>query len=244
MTRKIIITEKQLHKITNFSHKTKNTIKEGLVRTYPTEKTISYIKNTINKSNIKGGVKINITDIYGGLGEDYEIADSIEVKINSSIVDNAYDLIKKLFDSCGYYETLKRWTKTKKTLIIVFEPKFPDESYSANDLSDNFYHITTLQGWDKIQKMGFVPRGKNSIYNYPPRCYFFIEDDFDLMTEFMSQNKLKRGDKAVILTLDTSKIKKDVRFWIDKQFIGGDVAVYTYENIPPNTIIDAKEIVI
>lgn len=223
-------------------------INEGLTRTYPTVKTVEYIKSVINRlpNKDEGNIEFFINDYKGGLDSDYDVADFVNVVIDGYIVtQDLYDTIVKLFDSCGYYESSVYWSKEGDDLIIQVEPKFQNESYSSTEIGDYLYHITTLNGWRKIQKNGFVPKSKNAKFNYPPRCYFFTKDDDEFMIEFMvTSDKLKKGDKAVILTIDTSKVKDTVKFWQDPLFVGADIAVYTYENIPLNTVVDTKEIIV
>lgn len=219
--------------------KHKNIVLEGLTMTYPTKKTISYIKNTLEKKNLPIGEFIE-NNYYG----ESDIADSINVIVDGySLTQELNDTLVKLFDSCGYYQSCFYWSDDKHDGIYQFEPKYQEDAFNATEIGDYLYHITTLNHYNKIIKQGFIPKSKNKKFNYPPRCYFFTECDVEFMIDFMhGSGKAKQNDELILITVDTRKLKDDIKFWIDQLFVGEDIAVYTYDNIPNTAIINVEKL--
>lgn len=221
-------------------YKTKK-IHETLTKTFPTLKTKEYVEKEVNRLNLKGSIKFFINDFDEvSLGINHNIADSVNVVIDDYIMtQELYNILIKSFEFCGYYLSNEYWSTNTNEFVTQFEPKYQDMSYNHNEIGNYIYHVTTPSFFQKIQKQGFIPKSRNKNYNYPPRCYFFTVNDKALMRWFMIESgKLKGGQDCVILTLDTSKIKNDVKFWMDKLF-DSDIAVYTYDNIPFSAIVDA-----
>ena len=212
---------------------------EGLIKTYPTDKTINHIKNVLRKKELPIGEFIE-NNYYG----ESDIADSINVIVDCySVTQELNDTLIKLFDSCGYYLSTFYWTEDKNNGVYQFEPKYREEEYKGIEIGDFLYHVTTIGHYNKIIKQGFIPKSKNKIFDYPPRCYFFTEKNVDFMKEFMiDSRKAKEGEELVLITVDTNKLSDDIKFWDDQLFVGEDIAVYTYNNIPTSAIINVERI--
>lgn len=212
---------------------------EGLIKTYPTSKTIQFIKHVLKKKNLPIGKFIE-NNYYN----ESDIADSINVITDGySLTQDLNDTLIKSFDSCGYYLSTFYWTEDKNDGVYQFEPKYREEDLKGKEIGDYLYHITTANHYNKIMKQGFIPKSRSKKFNYPPRCYFFTEDDIEFMKEFMiNSGKVKYNSELIVITIDTSKLNDDIKFWDDQLFVGEDIAVYTYDNIPTSAIINVEKI--
>ena len=91
-------------------------IREGLIKTYPADKTLEYIKNHFGLTDDQ------ITKIHG--------ANDIDViKVAIPVVGDNLNIVKKAFRLCGYYlsspkeETIEQ----NKWVALQFEPKIEDD---------------------------------------------------------------------------------------------------------------------
>lgn len=218
-----------------------NVINETLTKTYSSEKTKSYAEKQLDLLNIKGYCKIILNFAEGD--DDSQIADSINVIIDGYCLNRTvYNTVVQAFELCGYFMSCEYWTPGKKEFVFQFEPLFQDVSYTKQNIPHYIYHVTKPTILHKIQRNGITPRSKNTQFNYPPRCYFFTELDEELIRWFAEDSeKVQEDQDCLVLTVDTTKLNNDVKFWEDKLF-DGSVAIYTYDNIPPTAIVNYQKI--
>ena len=137
-------------------------INEGLIRTYPIEKTISYIssyfhlhpRQIIKKISAKNGIS------------------QIHVFV-PSIKDNVQVMIDAM-RSCGYYLGTPRLENIEPNtwVTLQFEPKIQeDNSEQIRNEENKLYHLTPYCNFGKIKHIGFSPRSKNELFNYPRGVY-------------------------------------------------------------------------
>lgn len=216
-----------------------NVLTEGLTMTYPTAKTINYIKDTLKKKHLPIGEFIE--NNYDG---ESDIADSINVVVDGySLTQEVNDTLVHLFDTCGYYQSVFYWDNEKGDGVYQFEPKYQEHNYQGTEIGKYLYHVTTPSHYNKIMKQGFIPKSRNKKFNYPPRCYFFTEKDVEFIKEFMFySDKAQKGDELILITVDVDKLKDGIKFWRDQLFVGTDIAVYTYDNIPNSAIVEVEKI--
>ena len=210
----------------------KHPLTEGLIRTYPLETTIRYIKDYFDLSD----EDIYPIDAYNG-------REQIAIKV--PIVGNNLELIKKAFALCGYYlgypkeDTLKQGA----TYELQFEKKNEDEiTEMLREKEKVIYHITPAYYVDKIKHIGLTPKSKNSQFDYPSRVYFIPGSAKTLIRHLLPQlddankSKANQGYYAII-TLELAKIPKHVRFFLDANALA---SVYTNDNIPPTAITNIE----
>ena len=209
-------------------------LSEGLIRTYPLEKTISYIKDYFNLSN---------DDIYPVHAENGRE----QIAINVQIVGNNLELVKKAFALCGYYLGYPREEnlQPKKVYELQFEKKYDDDfSKELREHENTLYHVTPIYYAEKIKHIGITPRSRNKQFGYPDRTYFVIGSAKSIIPYLASElynstdNKMHNGRYAVI-AIDLNKVPKEMRFYLDPNL---KYSVYTYENIAPNSIKGVEEI--
>ena len=137
---------------------------EGLIKTYPLNKTIKYIKDYF---------KLSDNEIYPiqGYGEKEQIG------IKVPIIGNNLELVKKAFNLCGWYLGYPKEKNLKQNTIyeLQFEKKYDDNfSELLRQHESVIYHVTPIYNTEKIKNIGFTPRSKNNLFEYPSRTYFII----------------------------------------------------------------------
>lgn len=221
---------------------------EGLIKTYPTEKTLNFVcKNLaangydIQPKHFRMNCPNDDKTIYGHV--------NFMIKLNS-LNKEIDDILKKSFAACGYHLgiTYNRVdNQNEKCLIYQFEPKF-QENVTNNQLGEFLYHITTENAAKKIMQQGLCPsnRTKNG-FQYDGRCYFFTIYDKTLFEQYMNEANKQNitgnntfNQDFVIITIDRKKLN-NVDFFTDPNF-NAKIAAFTYSNIPPNAIVKTEKL--
>lgn len=209
-------------------------LSEGLIKTYPLEKTISYIKAYFNLSD---------DDIYPLHAENGR--EQIAIKV--PIVGNNLELVKKAFALCGYYLGYPKDENIQSNKIyeLQFEKKYDDDfSKELKEHETTLYHVTPIYYAEKIKRIGITPRSRNKEFGYPDRSYFVIGSARPILPYLVwelyasAENKLHNG-KYAAFSIGLNKVPKEMRFYLDPN---SKYSVYTYENIAPNAIIGVEEI--
>ncbi len=205
-------------------------INEGLIRTYPINKTIEYVKNCF---------KLDDDDIRKVKLENNK--ENILILIPN--VANNIDVVKKAFNVCGYHFSKIAKRKTFdgiEWITMMFEAKFQtDDSKTIRKQETHAYHITPFYNKKSILKIGFSPRSKNKLFEYPGRVFFIngsaSEDNIVSMTKQLSDSNNSLGNNGVyaIFDVDLSKIADDVKLFFDPNYKFG---FYCYQNIEPDSI--------
>ena len=140
------------------------TLNEGLIHTYPFEKTLEYVKNYFQLDDKQIGIR------HGMNG-------SKVIVVYVPVINNNVDEINKAFNLCGYFlsypkdEVLKM--QNGKWVSLQYEPKHTEKITSFVRWSEKaIYHITPLNKRKKIEKNGLTPKTNNELFNYPDRIYF------------------------------------------------------------------------
>ena len=217
------------------STKMKISLKEGLIRTYPIDKTINYIKDYFKLSD---NDIIPINALNG--------TEQIAIKV--PIVGNNLNLIKKAFTLCGWYLAYPKESELKPNTIheLQFEKKYDmDISSELRKHESVIYHITPNYNLNKIKHIGLTPKSKNTQFDYPSRAYFVLGSAKKIvpyLTSELNNNNKSKGNNGgySVITFDLSKIPLHVKFYFDPNSYG---SVYTLDNVTPDAIIDIQEII-
>ena len=215
---------------------------EGLIKTYPTEITVKKIKKDY-KDCIINVDKNNSESI-------------IVLTKNSTEINN----IIKTMDLYGWFISKPRKGEAVPVVNVSgqnyfqlrFEAKFDVDSTESIYQQKNqkfLYHITPLVNLEKIKNIGLTPKTNSKLAYHPERVYFLknIENE-NFIKNFIgklfvvNKNNIELKEKYVILKIDLGKelkneIKPKIRFFADPNMSG---AVYTLENISPNSIEPVK----
>lgn len=133
----------------------------------------------------------------------------------------------------------------------------PDRKDSVNDLPSVLYHLTDAANLNRIKSEGLKPKAMSSRNrSYPGRVYVFASKKLlDQMIE-MSVNAhreiartgssfntpLAKTPDMVVLSIDSSKLRRGTKFFNDVEFDGEEGAMYTYTHIPAESIIGYNRI--
>jgi len=104
-----------------------------------------------------------------------------------------------------------------------------------------YYHVTTLENWEKIRRFGLIPRigNKTQLYRYlsEGRIYFFnsIEEAEDGLVNWIVDRYPEAEDsEEPFFSILEVKIPNDVEIFEDPELPLS--AVYVIEKIPPFNI--------
>lgn len=206
---------------------------EGLMRTFPIDKVIEYVKDYFWLSDDQ----VYKMEAHNG---EYNIVVIIPSK------EENIKLMNKAMNMCGYYLAAPKNITGDGWLNLQYESKFP-KNITSDILSSEtvLYHLTPLCNKDKILHIGFSPRCKNDLFNYPSRNYFIrgSADEkkvMDIGQQLYDNNaKVSNTGEYCLFVIDLSKISDNIKFYADSNYQYG---VFTYDYIKKDCIIDFKEI--
>lgn len=205
----------------------KESINEGLIRTYPFDVMMRYVMEYFN-----------IPMFYM---HEYENNGIKCVAIDLPKNEELQKRVDKAMNLCGYFESIR--ASMDDLDRIHYEPKFEDEEAEVGNI---LYHITHHSNKEKIKRIGLCPYSKNKVFNYPSRIYLFKEDTPMREIENIAKalnNYAERDFKDGIyslLKIDVDKLPNNIRFFADPNHKHG---LYTMNNIPPDCIIDDGDVI-
>lgn len=223
-------------------------LEEGLIKTYPTQKSIEHVCDTLTKKGYY--ISPNSFRTYSP-NDDKSIYGHVSVAISMTYLNKEIDdTLKQNFDACGYFlsTTFNRVdAHGHQCVVYQFEPKFQINDANVNNIR-YLYHATTANAAKKILTQGFCPSNRTkSGFKYDGRCYFFKVCDKNLFSEYMKKAKKRNregmytfNDDFKAITVDVSKCPK-VPFYSDHNFEDDGIAVFTYCNIPPSAIVSCED---
>lgn len=207
---------------------------EGLIHSYPVDKTIQYISDYF---------ELDSDDIMKKKCHD----GTYQILIRVPIVGDNVKQVKKAMRLCGYYLGSPKEDNLPSNYleILQFEPEIkPNITDELRKTEDKLYHLTTKHNYNKIKHIGFSPRCKHSEFDYLGRVYFIKgstdrSDIMKLCDELKEKNTSSVNNQYVLLTIDLHRIPEQVKFSIDSNYPNG---VYTRDNISPDVITDVEYI--
>jgi hypothetical protein len=236
--------------IGNYFYK-KNTIIEGLMKTYPIEQVENYMRKFLGFIGDYEPFMRKSKDEQGGEFLEYFIMD--EWKNSNEIMEE----IKQGMNLCGYFLSNERKVIFYKrpATYMQFEKKFGDNIVNVKENWSVIYHAASIYNVEKIKKIGLCPRSTNNYLVYPPRIYCFNGDatSDDIGDLIMQMDKYKNRDSSDILNPDknhqdrryvlfgirTESLSKEIIFYKDQTYALG---IFTYGNIPSKSIYEIGEI--
>jgi hypothetical protein len=245
--------------ITNYSDYL-NSINEGLIKTYPAEKAIRYLSDTLEKLKFNISSKIENDIIYLKF---YDFNKIDKSKINdlfeliASIMTNMFGWfpssmkIKLNNDLISYKKYDEDEIKLKYHIIsnieIEFDSKFDDYEIYNGDL----YHLSIQEYKDKILKHGLFPKSKSKLSSHIDRIYVCkkIDDCYNLIPTMklhyndeksinhfeLNNKKWKKNIKWIIFKI---KNNKSLKLYKDPRY---EFGYYIMNNIEPSFISIEKE---
>lgn len=219
-------------------------LREGLIKTYPIDGAIASVKNMchltdseVYKHNVtNNGVNISLVSFL----------------ISPTIDSNTIGEIKKVMETCGYFQMCKPSTENINgtiRIVYTFEPKFSEDvTFLIRENCNLLYHLTTNDVVPKILKKGLTPHKKTEkakdLFIYPDRVFLMTGNDInkEKLLSFLTIKKVKsernkeisRKQYYTLLLIDASKIPATTKFYSDPNM---GFVIFTYEPIPPTAIV-------
>lgn len=223
-------------------------VKEGLIKTYPTESVVVAMAQLFNLSGASNG--------YGGNGhikiKNHKESDEKIIIVLEPDKTELFDMINNHMLKYGWF-LAEEDEAYKGPMTLVYEKKFGDR-YSATDMlkkgGDKYlYHITSSKIAEKIKKQGFIPKTNTQYLITNPelrtqteegnRVYFFIEKPSELDIRSWGSVAVSRtGGEPVLITVNPEYVDNKVSFFVDPRWQKG---VFTYEPIPPSAIVSIEK---
>lgn len=230
-------------------------LKEGLIKTTPPGQTIDILKKQFPEWNFdykKGDQDfvIEILKIQNGIQSKYFekllpllnnlgwFIAYVEIYGTDTDASPGKDAVSiKILDKYNE-QVVKDAFQNKKihSIYLECEAKFDQK---VNKIPNFLYHIAPLKNWEKIQKIGLVPKSRSKKAYHPERVYLGKDEKHtaDLAPKFYQFNGTKEW---VLLKIDTNAVPGDyLKLYHDSAFIHG---YYTLNNIPPQAIEKIKNI--
>jgi len=207
----------------NFKQHTKNghlIITEGLIKTFPLQKSINIIKNRFPNLNVEMEKD----------GEIYIEGDMIELKNYIPIFNNLGYFISTY--TINGSDWLKEYDDNTKPSALYLEAKYDIEIINIPDV---FYHTSPLRFKNKILKIGFISKTGNKLSKHPERIY--LTDSLNIAAYFGESIKKEQGDGYCIWKINGKGISN---LYSDINLRNG--GYYTIGNISPNFFELIKEI--
>lgn len=229
-------------KIDPIKNTIENFLEEGLISTYPCDRTINmlckkyFLESWRVQKNIRKDIDENIP--------------LITVILDKNTDNNRVGSIINFMNACGYFAITKFLINKESPNYgtITFEPKFTEDI--SDDIREKYkvlYHSTPAILLNKIKKNGLMPCSKNSLFMYPDRVYCMKGNSLTMdQVRALYRIQMERNSthpeeknpnerlKYVLLTIDVSKIPDNVKIYKDPTLRD---SFYTYDNIPPYAIV-------
>jgi hypothetical protein len=210
-----------------------NTLEEGLIRSYPKETTIKFLKGYFQRGHdIKLFVDDNPTNLYFAI-----VARNVDMT-------EYVDIVNKKLEVYGWYVV-----KSNRHRLVI-EPNNSDKNSEERD-GWKYYHTTNKTYYNKIKKNGLNPRETTTTFNHPAdRIYLIYTKDMPLVKDITGvlfrdkKSKLENAgkddgrwddDQIVILEVD---LPEGIEKFSDPMARGGNnySAVYVKKSINPSNI--------
>jgi hypothetical protein len=196
---------------------------------------IDKLNNILKKYNING-----FCDLYVG-------KDRVILQINENDLykrKTFFKFLSNLLNQTGYY--ISNYKIDNKVyigdvdisiflnninFILYLNKRFDSES---GHIPEFLYHVTENKYLEKILKQGLINKSKKYIENHPERIYLF--DSLDDCWDYIDFKDLS---DFTILKIDV-KTLKNIKLFDDPKYQPTINAYYTYDNMPPYSIIELK----
>lgn len=224
-----------------------NPIVEGLIVSYSEDKVIPYISKTFSLcDNIEKYIK-RINEYYGviismGSNNGTEV---ILCAVKKSGLRLCRQITRTMETLCGWnlacvvnetpqINSYDSWFANSH-YILQFDKKFDDDVSELVFNKRFIYHVCPNSRLEKIKHIGLTPRSSTwKKFKHEDRVYFYLNKPSlkDITDEF-EYGKSINSNGYSLLSIDTSLIDKDIKFYSDPRVRN---AVVTTRNIPPQAI--------
>ncbi len=201
-------------------------INEGLIKTYPINKTTEYVKRlfALSDKQIKVINKGSINKI---------------VVVYANTTERRAQM-RKALNLCGYELASEKIDIIQNVVYEMYNQKFSDSL--TNELKTKMaflIHISPSYNKENILQKGFIPKSKNEFFTYNDEVFFFTQDapiihivDQTYQKDCRIKNKLN-NHIYTLFYISLDKLPNNIKFEPDPNL---DYAVRTKDNIPPSAI--------
>lgn len=159
------------------------------------------------------------------------------------------DLVIDAMKQMGYFKSVKndnvivQYGMTFR--VMQFEPLVQK---TENDLIRSMkavFHITPTYNAENIEKNGFIPQSKNSVFNYPDRVYFVKGNTYpyrilEIVQMLSDSNFDQRNDGSyTIFMVDLKKVPLEINFYLDPNM---EESCFVEEKVPSMAIMRKMDI--
>lgn len=214
-------------------------INEGLIKTYPIDTTIRHIKEFFHLDDWQIKKVTLANDVEG-------------IHVIVAEIGNNQKVMTQAMTSCGYhfsrvYSEYFDEHDDINYITLEYLPKFQEDNCTEEVRKEELilYHITPRYNESKIRRIGFSPRTKNTINDYPNRVYLLRGSAGEEVLLYLAaglynaNNTEGNKNEYTVFVLDTNKVCDKVNLYKDPQSHRG---LWTYNNIPPDAIVSVKHI--
>lgn len=211
-------------------------INEGLIKSYDIDSVISFIGNAFGLDNPNKKIKLS-DEIFSDLSIDLGHCGKIWKHNDSTVAVKLYELCLYKRDKLDFYfrkygyilSNVDTDPNGKNTLF--YEKKFPEEIrlYQLLRYTDCLYHVTNAKNKESILKKGIRTKSADDEngFMHDERIYLFINHPDKHWIDFLGW-----GD-PLIIRVNITKLPDTYALYVDRR---ADNALYTFENIPKETI--------
>lgn len=240
-------------------------IKEGLIKTYESDKTIEGISDLIKSYNIQFEINKKTNNTFSIKFLNVHITRNIEniIEIVLSNLFNLYGWFPSKMEMENIYamknvkkfdkNEIYRYIKNLLSINITFESKFDIKEI---EIPKKLYHLSIQEYEKNILKYGILPKHKSKLttHDYDGRIYlcdsinkckslinsmklFYKEEMYDILMDIKnSQKYYNKNIKWILFEIDSEQAKID-KLYQDPNFLG----VYYYLNNIPKESIEILE---
>lgn len=186
-------------------------LSEGLISTYPLNKSVDIIKKRFPK----------LDPVIEEDGEIYIIGDFDKISEYIPLFTNLGYFISSYTTDGNIWR--KEYNKEDKPMALFLEPKYDIKIYPIPMI---LYHTSASKFDQKISKIGFIPKSGNKLSNHPERIY--LTDNFQTALKFGLNMKVENNEDFSIYEINTNGL--EINLYSDINLRNG--GYYTMSNIP------------
>jgi len=186
------------------------------------------------------------------------------LKLKEGIQPEYFEKLLPLLNNLGYFisymEIYGNWDPTTKTTVRIkdkYDEKIVKNAFQnpkihsiyleceakfdqkVNKIPEFLYHVSPLRSWEKIQKVGLVPKSRSKKAYHPERIYLG-KDEKNTASLAPKFYQLEGVKDWVLLKINTNMVPGDyLKLYYDPNY---EYGYYTLNNIPPQAIEKVKDI--
>lgn len=183
-------------------------------------------------------------------------------EIESNVIDNRFgvicfipnnnqncNLVISAMEQMGYMKGCRQDKKIVKYgipfRVMHFEPLIPKNENDLIRSMKSVFYVTPTYNAENIEKNGFLPQSKNSVFDYPDRVYFvkgntYLYRILEIVQMLSDSNFDQRNDGSyTIFMVDLKKVPLEINFYLDPNM---EESCFVEEKVPSTAIMRKMDI--